>query len=101
MRAPRDAALVMSALDSLKIRFADPRVRAEIIAASWEIFSSLLFVSAVVPAAWTTIWPALIFLGSLAFSAALAKPLLARGVRGFALAGVIRMVSWPLATVPL
>jgi two-component system NtrC family sensor kinase len=82
-------------------RLGEATLRAEIVAAGWEIFSALLFISAVVPAAFATPWPEVIFLGTLALSAALARPLLAQGVRGYAVAGVVRAASWPIAVAPL
>ncbi|AKT37864.1 sensor histidine kinase [Chondromyces crocatus] len=81
--------------------FANPRLRAELLAAGWELFSALLFVSAVVPAAFTTPWPAVLFLGSMAVSGALIGQLSRHGARGFAVAGAIRVVAWPLSSTPL
>ncbi|CAN91088.1 hypothetical protein sce0931 [Sorangium cellulosum So ce56] len=78
-----------------------PRVRAELVATGWELFSALLFLSAVVPAALTTPWPAILLLASLAASAALSGALTRRGDRGFAVAAAIRALSWPLAVLPL
>src|SRR5262245_38420408 len=71
--------------------------RAEALALAWEIFSALLFVSAVVPVAFTSIWPAVLFVASLAVSVALAPRLQRAGPRGFAVAGALRAVSWPIA----
>lgn len=76
-------------------------VRAELAATGWEVFSSVLFVSAVVPAALITPYPVMIFAASLALSAALARTLLVRGVRGFTWAGAIRVGSWTVAALPL
>ncbi|WP_437678178.1 sensor histidine kinase [Sorangium sp. So ce131] len=78
-----------------------PRVRAELVANGWELFSALLFLSAVVPAALATPWPAVLLLASMALSSALSGALVRRGDRGFALAAAIRAVSWPLAVSPL
>ncbi|WP_437715865.1 ATP-binding protein [Sorangium sp. So ce448] len=78
-----------------------PRVRAELVATGWELFSALLFLSAVVPAAFTTPWPAILLLASLAASAAFSGALTRRGDRGFAVAAAIRTLSWPLAVLPL
>jgi signal transduction histidine kinase len=75
--------------------------QAEIFAVAWEIFSALLFVSAVVPAALAVGWPALIFGSSLAASALAARPLMRRGPQGFAIAALFRAVSWPIAMAPL
>jgi two-component system NtrC family sensor kinase len=82
-------------------RDAQPLVRAEIVANSWEIFSALLFVSAVVPQAFSTPWPSIIFAIGLAVSSWLARPLTDRGTRGAGLAAALRMVFWLLAVVPL
>jgi two-component system, NtrC family, sensor kinase len=70
-------------------------------AALWEVFSALLFISAVVPAAFETPWPAVVLLGSLGLSAALAHRLKALGMRGYTIAGALRALSWPLAAAPL
>ncbi|MGK3996801.1 ATP-binding protein [Sorangium sp. So ce1024] len=78
-----------------------PRARAELVATGWELFSALLFLSAVVPAALTTPWPAILLLASMALSAALSGALVRRGDRGFAIAAAIRTLSWPLAVLPL
>ncbi len=82
-------------------RFDDAPTRAELIAAGWEFFSAMLFVSAVVPAAFDTGLVELIFVGSMALSAAVARPLIRLGVRGFAWAGALRALSWPLSVAPL
>ncbi len=78
-----------------------PRLRAELISGAWEVFSALLFVSAVVPAAFSSAWPAIIFASSLSLSALLSRRLIASGARGFALAGALRAVTWPLAISPI
>lgn len=78
-----------------------PRARAELVATGWELFSALLFLSAVVPAALTTPWPAILLLASMALSTALSGALVRRGDRGFAIAAAIRTLSWPLAVLPL
>ncbi|AUX20456.1 uncharacterized protein SOCEGT47_009270 [Sorangium cellulosum] len=78
-----------------------PRVRAELVASGWELFSALLFLSAVVPAALATPWPAAILLASMALSTSLSGVLARRGDRGFAIAAAIRTLSWPLAVSPL
>ncbi|HTN87272.1 MAG TPA: HAMP domain-containing protein, partial [Sorangium sp.] len=75
--------------------------RAELVANGWELFSALLFLSAVVPAALTTPWPAILLLASMALSAALSGVLVRLGDRGFAIAAAIRTLSWPLAVLPL
>lgn len=76
-------------------RGARPLLRAEIVAAGWEIFSVLLFFSAVVPAALGSPWPSALFVGSLTLSAAMARPLVALGRRGFLLAALLRFACWP------
>lgn len=75
--------------------------RAELVAASWELFSALLFVSAVVPAAFSSPWPGILFLGSMALSAALAGVFVRLGGPGFLMAGAIRVAAWPAAISPL
>jgi signal transduction histidine kinase len=80
---------------------AEPLVRAEIVATAWEIFSVLLFSSAVVPLAFTTPWPSAIFVGGLAASALVARRLTELGRRGYAIAAVLRTVSWLAAVTPL
>jgi len=77
-------------------RDARPLFRAEVLATSWEIFSVLLFSSAVVPAAFETPWPSTFFLGSLLLSSALAPRFARFGRRGYVVAGVVRFVTWPL-----
>jgi signal transduction histidine kinase len=77
------------------------RFRAEAIAVVWEVFSVLLFVSAVVPAALKTWLPGLLFGGTLVLSIVIAPRLLALGERGFAVASAVRALAWPLATLPL
>jgi signal transduction histidine kinase len=76
-------------------------LRAEALAVVWEVFSAMLFISAIVPAAFGTPWPALILCVSLAVSAAAAPALQARGARGYVIAGALRTISWPLAVAPL
>src|SRR5262249_32775197 len=74
---------------------------AEIAAAGWELFSALLFITAVLPAAAQAPLPPLIFLASLALSSALSRRLTSRGARGYDTAAAIRAISWPLAVAPL
>jgi len=85
----------------LHARPADRRVAAELTAGGWELFSALLFASAVVPEASDRVWPPLILVGSLLVSTALGPTLSARGARGHALAAAGRAVSWPIAALPL
>ncbi len=80
---------------------AKPLVRAEIVTTSWEIFSVLLFVSAVVPAAFKTPWPAVLFVGGLLVSTALSRVLAKNGRVGYGIAAVIRVAAWLLAVTPL
>jgi len=80
---------------------ASPQARAEIITSSWEIFSVLLFISAVVPAAFDTPWPSALFLGGLLVSVAAAGKLVRMGRRGFAWAAAIRTIAWLAAAAPL
>ncbi|MEM6790815.1 MAG: ATP-binding protein [Myxococcota bacterium] len=77
-------------------RDARPLVRAEVLATTWEVFSVLLFSSAVVPAAFDTPWPSTFFVGSLGLSSALSGWFCQRGRRGFLLAGLLRLFWWPL-----
>jgi signal transduction histidine kinase len=82
-------------------REARPLVRAEALATSWEVFSVLLFISAVVPAAFRTPWPSVIFVGGLACSSLLARRLHVQGRRGFLMAATLRTLCWLLAVTPL
>lgn len=88
-------------MSSLRAALAEPRVQAELVVAAWEIFSVLLFVSAVAPEAFTTPWPGVLFGGTLVASAALSKRLMASGSRGYHAAAAIRAVAWPLCITPL
>ncbi|MFO0756732.1 MAG: ATP-binding protein [Byssovorax sp.] len=83
-------------------RLERPLVRAELIAAGWETFSGLLFVSSVVPAAFGAAFPALVFLGSMAISAGLAAAAAAaeQRARALALAAAFRMPVWLVALIP-
>lgn len=82
--------------------------RVELIAAAWELFSGLLFVSAVIPESQPKLLPALIFIGSLLVSAALAKTLIQKqqhptqptSLRAFALSALLRGLFWLLAVLP-
>jgi hypothetical protein len=77
-----------------------PLLKAELMAAVWETFSVLLFVSAVVPAALETPWPAMVFFGGLALSALLA-PRLTLSRRGLTVAAALRTLLWLVAVTPL
>lgn len=76
-------------------------LRAEVLAVVWEVFSAMLFISAIVPAAFGTPWPALILCLTLVVSALAAPSLQAHGARGYTFAGALRTLSWPLAVGPL
>jgi signal transduction histidine kinase len=78
-----------------------PWVKSELLAAGWELFSALLFLSVILPVGFASPAPALLFGASMLLSALLAKPLIRLGSRGYALAGAIRVVAWPLAVAPL
>ncbi len=82
-------------------REARPVVRAEIIATTWECFSVLLFISAVLPAALASPWAGALFFAGLATSAAIAGPLTRRGRRGIAWAAALRTFFWLLSVTPL
>lgn len=82
-------------------RIKNPLVRAEVAAVGWELFSALLFASAVVPAALRMGPTALGFLASLVLSAALARALLERGEAGYSVLAIVRVVAWVLAVWPL
>jgi signal transduction histidine kinase len=79
----------------------DPVARAEIMAAGWELFSALLFVAAVVPAALDRPWPSLIFLASMVLSAALVRRFAKKRLRGITAAAVLRTVLWVVAVTPM
>ena len=88
-------------LAEIRARFANRRAAAEIAAAVWELFSALLFSSAVVPEASATPLPPALLALTLLVSAALGPSLAARGSRGLAVASGIRAVAWPLSAWPL
>jgi len=71
------------------------------LAAAWECFSVLLFTSAVLPAAFSSVYPALLFVGGLALSFAVAPQLAHRGRRGIAILAGLRLAGWLVAVVPL
>ncbi len=74
---------------------------AELAGAGWDLFSSLLFVWAVLPEVAATGWVMLIFLATIAASAAVGPTLTARGSRGYDLAALLRVASWLLAVAPV
>jgi signal transduction histidine kinase len=82
-------------------RIKNPLVRAEVAASGWELFSALLFASAVIPAALGVNATALSFLASMVLSALLGRALLGRGERGFSALAVVRVIAWPLSILPL
>jgi two-component system, NtrC family, sensor kinase len=74
---------------------------AELAAASWELFSALLFIAAVLPEAASATWTPLLFLATIAASAALGRTLIARGARGYDVAALLRVAAWPLSVAPM
>jgi signal transduction histidine kinase len=76
-------------------------VLAELVGAAWELFSGLLFMSAVVPDAVEGGVTPLVFAATIALSAVVGPSLSARGARGYDVAAIFRLVSWPLAVSPL
>ncbi len=82
-------------------RIRNPLVRAEVAASGWELFSALLFASAVIPAALGLNATALSFLASMVLSALLARALLPRGEHGYTALALVRVLAWPLSILPL
>src|SRR4051794_25758913 len=82
-------------------RIKNPFLRAEVAAVGWEVFSALLFASAVIPAALGLHSTALLFLTSMVVSGVLARALLAQGERAFLVLAIVRVLSWPLSILPL
>jgi signal transduction histidine kinase len=78
----------------------DPHVVVEIAAAAWELFSALLFLTAVLPGDAGPV-PPVLFVASLALSAAIGPSLTRRGARGYTWAALLRCFSWPVAVAPL
>ncbi len=76
-------------------------IRAELLCASWETFSALLFGSAILPAALATPWPGVIFFGSLLVSAVLLPFFVRAGRVGVIGASLIRVPVWPIAAMTL
>ncbi len=76
-------------------------VRAELACASWEIFSALLFASAVLPAALGSPASGIAFLASLVASALALPALLRRGSTGLGAASGARVVAWIVSLVPV
>jgi signal transduction histidine kinase len=90
----------MTLREILRARLDDRRTLAEILAAGWELFSALLFISAVLPEAARAVWPPLIFVATIAVSAAIGPALTARGARGYDVAALVRGLSWALSVAP-
>src|SRR5438128_11025877 len=78
-----------------------PLARAEILAGAWELFSALLFTSAVFPAAFKSPSPAAVFAAGLGLSLALAPRLVSRGRSGPTWAAALRIPLWLLAVAPM
>ncbi len=76
-------------------------VRAELLSFVWETFSALLFGSAILPAALDTPWPGVVFLSSLALSAALLPFFMKAGRAGMIAASLLRVPAWPIAAMTL
>ena len=91
----------MNPRDPSKPLLADPRTLAELAATAWELFSASLFISAIYPDASTAVWPVVLFVASLALSAALGRPLMGRGPVGYWIAGALRGASWIAAVLPI
>jgi hypothetical protein len=84
-----------------RLRQAPPVYRAELIAAAWEIFSVLLFISAVFPAAFSSPWPSVVFVTGLLVTVLSAPWLIARGRTGITIAAVLRIPWWLASVTPL
>ncbi len=78
-------------------RAAPAVVRAEFVASGWEWVSALLFSSAVVPRAFHSLWPGVVFAVGLAASAFVAGPLIREGRWGLDFAAALRIPAWLLA----
>ncbi len=93
----------MAVSPSAPARKSRPLLRAELVCASWESFSALLFVWAIVPQALSSALPFAIAIGtgSLVLSGFLGPTLVRRGPRGRFVAALLRTVSWPVAVLPL
>ncbi len=76
-------------------------LRAEGVAAAWECFSALLFVSAVFPAAFASPWPGVLFAVTLAASALVARSMVRSRSGRFGFAAALRLPSWVGAITPL
>jgi signal transduction histidine kinase len=112
--SPERADLGAAASERLPFRQLSARgaVRAELVSASWETFSALLFASAILPEALRSPWPGALFCATLAASAALLWHL--RRARGaaldaaaqlrlearFGVAAFVRVAAWPVAFLP-
>jgi two-component system, NtrC family, sensor kinase len=78
-----------------------PNVRGEITASLWECFSALLFSSAVLPAAFTSIFPALIFVAGLGFTSLLSLRRKRYDTGHLRTAAAFRVFFWLLSVTPL
>ncbi len=76
-------------------------VRAEILCVAWEIFSALLFASAVVPAALATPWSGVVFAVTLLLSARAIDTVAKRGEQAIQVASAARGLAWLLACAAL
>ncbi|MBM4359725.1 MAG: HAMP domain-containing protein [Deltaproteobacteria bacterium] len=90
-------------MKSLAERWRDASLaaRAELLAATWETGSVLLFISAVFPAAFDGLWPSLAFVGGLAGSALLGLRVMDAGAVAWNLAAGARVLGWLVAVAPL
>ncbi len=82
-------------------RIKNPLVRAEIAAFGWELFSALLFASAVVPASPGVLQASIAFLLSMVVSAIFARAYLERGPSVYLRLALIRVASWMLSALPV
>lgn len=69
-------------------------LRAEILCAAWELFSAILFASAVASVARSSVWPFALFTATLIVSAALVHRVERAGERGVFLGSVARLGAW-------
>ena len=76
-------------------------VRAELLASAWELLSVLLFSSAVVPRAFESPYPLLVFLAGLVLSGLMAPRLLGQLGWGADFAAALRIPFWLLGVMPL
>ena len=74
---------------------------AELVAAGWELCSALLFIAAVLPQVPGAAWTLLILVATAAITAVIARVLAGRGMRSEDVGALLRIVSWPLAIMPM